>query len=45
MAKEFQSPKGTNDILPDDQPYWSLVFKTIQELVKCYGYQQLNITR
>lgn len=44
MAKRvFQAPKGVKDVLPEDQPYWQHVEKTILNVVRLFGYQRLNL--
>jgi len=44
MAKKtFQAPKGVKDVLPEDQPYWQHVEKTINEVVRLFGYKRLNL--
>jgi len=44
MAKIlYQSPKGTKDILPEEQPYWQYVEETIRRIVRLYGYERLNL--
>jgi histidyl-tRNA synthetase len=39
----FQSPKGTRDVLPDEQPYWHLVEETLNRIVRIYGYERLDL--
>jgi histidyl-tRNA synthetase len=39
----FQSPKGTKDVLPDEQPYWQLVEETARKIVRLYGYGRLDL--
>lgn len=39
----FSAPRGTNDVLPDDQPYWRLIRATAEKLAARYGYQPLDI--
>jgi histidyl-tRNA synthetase len=41
--KEFRAPKGTYDILPDDQPYWEKFYKTAKELAQDYGFQKIDL--
>jgi histidyl-tRNA synthetase len=44
MAKKiFQSPKGTKDILPVEQPYWHYVEETIRRVVRLYEYERLDL--
>jgi len=39
----YVAPRGTMDILPEDQPYWFYVYDTIREVVQLYDYQRLDI--
>lgn len=34
----FQAPKGTFDILPEDQKYWERVRSIIKQLISSYGF-------
>lgn len=43
VKKIFQSPKGTKDILPDQQSYWQLVERCIQQITQLYGYEKLDL--
>lgn len=43
MANLIQPVRGMNDILPDDEPFWSLVESTAARIFKGYGYRQLRI--
>ena len=38
---KFSAPRGTRDILPEDQPLWKLVTRTAGELSELYGYRRL----
>lgn len=38
MSPMYQAPRGTQDILPDDQPYWRMVRDKVEELARRYGY-------
>ncbi len=38
----YSAPRGTQDILPDDQPYWRHIQKRIHYIAQLYGYQQLG---
>lgn len=38
----YQAPRGTVDILPEDQPYWRYVEKVIAEITALYGYQRID---
>lgn len=37
-ATRFQAPRGTSDVLPDDEPYWSFVRDTAVRVAKLFGY-------
>ncbi len=38
----YSAPRGTQDILPDDQPYWRYIQECIHGIAQLYGYQQLD---
>ena len=42
MATRFQAPRGTQDILPDVQPYWAAVHAAIADVTRLYGFQRLD---
>jgi len=37
-----KAPRGTQDILPSEQPYWSLLRQKVEEICQLYGYQRLD---
>ena len=37
-----KAPRGTQDILPSEQPYWNLVRQKAEEICQLYGYQRLD---
>jgi histidyl-tRNA synthetase len=39
----FQSPKGTKDVLPEEQPFWQLVEDTARRIVRLHGYERLDL--
>jgi histidyl-tRNA synthetase len=39
---QFRAPRGTADILPEDQPYWAYVISTAERLCALYGYQRID---
>jgi len=41
MAK-FSRPTGTQDILPEDQPYWEFVVSTMTRVAQLYGFEGLQ---
>jgi histidyl-tRNA synthetase len=38
----YQAPRGTQDILPPDQPYWDVVRKAVQRLCDNFGYARID---
>jgi histidyl-tRNA synthetase len=38
----YQAPRGTADILPDEQPYWRYVERAVAEVTGLYGYQRID---
>lgn len=38
----FKRPRGTADILPADQPYWSQVYTTACKVAKRFGYSRID---
>jgi len=38
----FQAPRGTSDILPEDQAYWRFIEKKIAAICQLYGYQRID---
>ncbi len=38
----FKAPRGTQDTLPEDQPYWRFVIRTGEELAALYGYERID---
>lgn len=43
MAKQFQNPKGTRDVLPEEQAYWKFIEETMQRVAELYGYEKLTL--
>jgi len=39
----FVAPRGTMDILPEEQPYWSYLYRHIAEVVEVFGYQRIDV--
>ncbi|MBN1314018.1 MAG: histidine--tRNA ligase [Anaerolineales bacterium] len=43
MSKlKYQAPYGTQDVLPEDQPYWKWVTRKAEELSRRYGFQRID---
>mgnify|MGYP001028235071 CR=1 FL=1 len=38
----FQAPKGTFDILPEDQKYWERIIEAVKELASAYGFLAID---
>ena len=38
----FEAPRGTQDILPSEQPLWQWVRGTMEELCHAYGYRRID---
>ncbi len=39
----YQAPRGTNDILPEDWPYWRLVMATAERMAGLYGFERIDV--
>ena len=39
---QFQAPRGTVDVLPEDQKYWRFVTSTAEEVASRAGFQRLD---
>ena len=40
--RSFQAPKGTHDILPEDQKYWKYIMKKAEHLLDFYGFERVD---
>ncbi len=38
----YKAPRGTQDILPDDQPYWDYVRETASRVCAAFGYGRID---
>ncbi|MDO8670440.1 MAG: histidine--tRNA ligase [Dehalococcoidia bacterium] len=38
----YQAPRGTSDILPEDQPYWQFIRNKASEVATLFGYQRID---
>jgi histidyl-tRNA synthetase len=38
----YKAVAGTQDILPDAEPYWRFVEQTVAEVMRLYGYQRIE---
>ena len=39
---QFQAPRGTTDVLPEDEAYWSFVRATAEEVATRFGYHRID---
>jgi histidyl-tRNA synthetase len=39
----YQAPRGTADILPEEQPYWRYVEEKAARIAQLYGYQRITL--
>lgn len=42
MTTRFQAPRGTQDVLPDMQPYWQAVYDAIRVVTRLHGFQRID---
>ena len=42
MARQYKAPRGTQDILPEDQPQWDFVRDTASRLAAVFGYGRIE---
>jgi histidyl-tRNA synthetase len=40
--QDIQSPKGMNDILPEEQPYWQFILKKGSAILNDYGFERID---
>ena len=42
MSTRYQAPRGTQDVLPELQPYWQAVLDQCREVARLHGYQRID---
>jgi len=42
MTGRYKAPRGTQDILPEDQPYWDFVREAAARVSKAFGYEAIE---
>ena len=42
MSGRFQTPRGTEDILPEEQPYWRAIHDAVAEITRLFGYSRID---
>ena len=38
----YQAPRGTSDILPEEQPYWRYIEQKAVNICQLYGYERID---
>jgi histidyl-tRNA synthetase len=38
----YQAPRGTSDILPEEQAYWRFIEQKVADIAKLYGYERID---
>ncbi|MCH8025815.1 MAG: histidine--tRNA ligase [Chloroflexi bacterium] len=41
-ASRYQAPRGTGDVLPEDEPYWRFVRETGERICHRFGYRRIE---
>ena len=42
MANRYQAPRGTEDVLPDQQPYWAAIHAAAADVARLFGYRRID---
>jgi len=42
MSNSYQAPRGTQDVLPEEQPWWDAVFDATQATAAAFGYERIE---
>jgi len=42
MSTRFQAPRGTQDVLPEMQPYWRAVLEQAGEVARLHGFRRID---
>ena len=42
MSTRYQAPRGTQDVLPELQPYWRAVLEQSREVARLHGFQRID---
>ncbi len=40
---QYAAPRGTLDVLPEDQPYWRYVIERAHYIAQLYGFEQISV--
>ena len=38
----YRAPRGTSDILPEEQPFWSYIEQEVVKICRLYGYERID---
>jgi len=39
----YRAPRGTSDILPEEQPYWRYIEREVVNICQLYGYERIDV--
>ena len=39
----YRAPRGTSDILPNEQPYWRYIEQKVVNICQLYGYERIDV--
>jgi len=42
MSTRFQAPRGTQDVLPETQPYWRAINDAILDVTRLHGFRRID---
>ena len=42
MARQYKAPRGTQDVLPEDQPYWDVIRDMAARTCTLFGYERIE---
>lgn len=40
---KIQAPRGTHDILPEEQKYWEKIYAIVSQVLSSYGFKRIDI--
>jgi len=40
---KIQAPRGTHDILPEEQKYWDKIYSIVSQVLSSYGFKRIDI--
>lgn len=42
MRRKYKAPRGTTDVLPEEQPYWDRVWEASSRICALFGYRRIE---